>query len=85
MTVLTGDNLRSARSNTGICLCAVVRSSVHRQEQCARTTASFRATKLRALPRCAAGCSVLAAAWTFAFIQLATTWYVAGKAEALYR
>jgi hypothetical protein len=32
-----------------------------------------------------AGCSVLAAAWTFAFIQLATTWYVAGKAEALYR
>ena len=33
--------MRSARSNTGICLCAVVQSSVHRQKQCAWTTASF--------------------------------------------
>lgn len=32
-----------------------------------------------------AGCAGIAVAWTFAFIQLATTWFVAGKAEALYR
>ncbi len=31
------------------------------------------------------GCCAVASAWTFAFIQLSTVWFVAGKAEAIHR